>query len=214
MVPRLAVLVVLLLSQLATAQEVPAAEAKAETPGKAIRFEFNGLNLHGIDGGVGGKWWTSPHVALTVSLGFWNKNRSEDAVDDPQQESREFVDSAIRMSVGLEQHMRSTKNLSPYLGLFIGSGMNWREDTWTRHTDDDILRRETRTDTFSVHAGMSLGIEYFITENISLAGEHSFLFDRWSGTQESTDYETAHETDVSAFGVGFQTSGLMLSVYF
>ena len=159
-------------------------------------------------------WWTSPRTAVTATFQFVNANTSDEPVDAEFYPSRESVDSSIGLNLGLEQHMRLCKGVSSYIRFLIGSVMRRGETTSTYHSEGNPRRYEDSSTIYLVRAGMSLRLDYFLTRNISVASEHSFLFERLSGTERTTDCATDAELYVSSFTVGFETSGLSLSVYF
>ena len=182
---------------------------------KAISFSFDGFNLGEFNGGIGGKIWLSDKSALVTSIDL----DFSDTEYDGGAVLVERDDTAFSggLKFGLERHFKANKKISPYIGALLGINYNQRErkrqdTTYTSKSTDSAVVPSLR---------LVLGVEYFITKNISLSGQHNLGFSYYLGEQkvyrkysDDIDGMIDEKQDYTRMQVGFGTSSLVLSIYF
>jgi hypothetical protein len=179
---------------------------------KALQFTINGLNLGTINGGVGGKVWTSERTAIAFSLAGGHSYDEADA--NSKQSGRMSTITMVQGQLGSEWHINPADNFSPYLAgaWFVRYDNQHNESSYSSASRADI----TITKKTSIGFCFGVGAEYWITKRISLAGQHLFQASYALGTQEHTDYYSTITTaqTIRGFNIGVGTSSLILSVYF
>ena len=161
------------------------------TKDMGLIFTFNDLRPQTFDGGVGVKFPFS-QFDLRAIFGFGYTKDDND-------------NSEIAFGVGADLIKNlSAGKITPYIGggagIALGKESNWQD-----------------TSTFQFWLRAILGVEYFLRENISLAGEYRFAF-----TYASID--TENDAAAKASGMLEEEGGyqfalgtfprLMLTVYF
>ena len=194
---------------------------------KAMLFGFSGLGFLGVleyQGGFGYKMYLSNRMAMRTAF-MLNYNN----INTPFTEAQGIIgedgyDKTFGMGVELafEIH-KGGGRIDPYWG--IGGGF-FRTTTKfanpaTAATGGTIVQ-PTLENVLTGPAGMNfgafflLGMEYYITDNLSLAGEYHFGFDYTAAlTQVIDNGTTKTETDGgSSLGLGITSSGLLtLAIY-
>ncbi len=150
---------------------------------KALTFAFNGLTL---GGGLGGIYWFSDNYALQIIL-FGSYDYSKDLTDETKSYGADLGVIAY-----IKRHFNLNHDLSPYAG--IGSGFEYSQ--YDRSYYKEISRRLYST------VQVLIGIEYWLTNNISLSGEQNITF-RFIVSNNTREYRVSN-----------LTSSLLLSVYF
>ncbi len=154
-----------------------------------LRFSFNGLNL---GGGLGGKYWLSSQSAIAGGLGFVARSHiSGDA------------ETTFNILGQYEYHFLSKPQISPYLGgaFNLGFGTTYNSPVATLR----LLRPFT-----TVGISAVIGVEFFITPAISLAGQQAFTA---SFTRQDISSPMVPQLTLDDWEVGLGSSSLILHVY-
>ncbi|MBI2428643.1 MAG: outer membrane beta-barrel protein [Ignavibacteriales bacterium] len=200
--------------------------------GKGLVFSFSGLgnlNLNQFEGGIGAKYAMTDVVMIRGGLQFAIAGRDVPANPPAGQTGTDGSVSANTFGVSgvLEYHLTRTR-VSPYIGAGLGISFTSTEskNAVTGATAQTITKNNTAgeaIDGASYFGGMMLniftagGLEYFITNNVSLGAEYRFGYGTTSRYDEETT--TGNTTVTTKTGssslLGITTGGaLAFAVYF
>lgn len=204
-------------------------EPKFKSGSMALLFNFAGLenlNANSFNGGIGGKYYLSPTMAVRGGIQF--VTASEDIPNNSTNgRDGEVSGTTLGLSGALEIHGGSGR-ISPYFGggaAFSTTSTEFKSPTFTDNATQTVIkndeageaingsffRGETRFDFFAL-----LGVEFFILNEVSLAAEYHLSFSNSSGKDEefSQGTTTTKSETGSTSGLGISTAGfLTLSVY-
>jgi hypothetical protein len=201
-------LIVLVVYSSAFSQEAVPGETISRDGKKAVCFGFDGLDLGLFNGGIGGKYWISDMSALYGSVEFsFSGSKREGAGNEDDVES---LRRSVGMKLAVEKHLR-VKKISPYIGVQLGFRLS--KDTFERYG-----RADNEDKSASISSALAFGVEYWLTDNVSLAGQHTFGGSYEFGTSTRTelkDHQISEEQEQDTYEIrlGFGTSSLILSVY-
>jgi opacity protein-like surface antigen len=176
---------------------------------RALQFSVNGLNLGSINAGVGGKVWTTERTALALSIaGIHTYDKSD---PNPMQSGTTLTSTMVQLQIGLEWHTGQSSNFSPYIAGALFARYEHRQYEYSAPS----FNSPEVTDSKKTNVGLcfGLGAEYWITQRLSLSGQHLFQVSYTSGTQEY-DATTSSTQATHGFNVGLGTSSLVLSLCF
>ena len=186
----LLILICISIAGMAHSQTADSLEGK-----KALMFSFNGLNL---GGGFGAKYWISGSTALRFSLSgsYGDAKASLDDLDES-----ESIDISVTPAIGIERHYSVADKLSAY----GGGGVSYT--FYSSQYKYDYLKGYSKSITDTYAGIIFMGVEYWLTKSISLAGEQQVAI--------SYDIRTTNSGGENK-GVNFanSTSRLQLSIYF
>ncbi len=198
----------------ASAQTVPGRTMKGRL---GLVFEFNGLDLEALDGGIGLKHWASRTLALTAGVGFLHdKSRTEDTAGGG---GLEQTNSRLGLTVALEHHFAPKAVISPFWGVSLGFGTSDYRYDYLPADDGSSTTGFHATRTTFLTPRIYLGAEVFLLESVSLSGFYGLGLERqWGRTEEEIIYP--YDT-VPAASAGTHrgtswwtgTSGLRLTIY-
>lgn len=158
----LGVLVLVLLSTAAMGEEVT-----RKAGDTSLNFSFNGLNIADYKYGIGGKRWLTDELAATASLDIYQSDDKGSTTSGIPTDINSGM-TWYGVSLGMEKHLTSHHNLSPYLGGELAYSNQRSIATLSSFTNE--------------HYGINaiIGVEYAIIENISLSADYGFgySFDR------------------------------------
>ncbi|MEW5798563.1 MAG: outer membrane beta-barrel protein [Bacteroidota bacterium] len=214
------------------------ASVRAQEPGlpavggKALIFSFSGLgnlNLNQFEGGIGAKYALNDVMLIRGGVQFAIASRDIPANPPAGQTGTDGSASAniFGFSGALEYHLTRTR-VSPYIGAGVGISFTSTESknavvgttaqtTTKNNTGGEVI------DGTTYRGGMMLGIfaagglEYFVTNNVSLGAEYRFGYSTTSRyDEEVTSGNTTVTTKVGSSSLlGISTGGsLMFAVYF
>jgi len=214
------VLVILLLGTFSFGQEFNP-PVKGE---KAMLFGFSGLGFLGVleyQGGFGYKMYLSNSMALRTALMF---NYDNTKIPYTEIQGLTGADGYDRtMGFGAELAFEIHKGggrIDPYMG--VGGGFFSTTTELAAPVSDNSQAQQTLKNQLGGDAGMNigafflLGMEYYITDNLSLAGEYHFGFDYTAALTEVYDNGTTKTETAggSSLGLGITSSGLLtLAIY-
>ena len=179
---------------------------------KAIIFNINGFDLGSFDGGIGGKMWVSRNICLIGALEFNTRNdydetRREDGLDT----ERDAYSTRTGLSLGINKHFNFSRKTSTYLGGKLRAGFEkYVSSRYSNYKNWDYDRQD-----ISLSGGIVFGVEYFIMDGISLAGQ--YLLGLGYTVEKFEQKETGNEdrsTDGKDRTIGLGASSLILSIYF
>jgi len=176
---------------------------------KAIQFSYNSTSfIDGSEFGLGGKVWIKDNLTLGTSLLIDDQSikmefPTEDLAD------RKIDNTNIKVSIEVENHFKSLKKISPYIGGTVGIKMEkfYQEDQAPSNPNTEKSKRQC------YFTGLLLGVEYWITDHISLSGSHYINF-IYSNNKEEDDYGRKRELETTSTKINSSTSSLIISVYF
>ena len=181
---------------------------------KAVLFEFSGLSNLGVapfHGGIGLKYYLAPMMALrgSIGIGYYSKTtKGAPGSTDEKQSTTE-----IPIGAGLEYHVLNAKNVSMYLGGELGVGLSSASTSESVPVGNPERSTSASTTTFGI--GGILGVEYFVSQSMSVAGEYRLGFSTSSGSVEAKSGGVSVKTDLpteTRFGTG--TATLTVAIYF
>jgi len=194
---------------------------------KAMLFSFSGLGFLGVleyQGGYGYKMYLSNSMALRMALMLNYNNTKIPYVETPNMIGEDGYDKTFGFGTELafEIH-KGGGRIDPYFGVGGGFFMTTTEiaNPATAATGGTIVQ-PTLKNQLGGDAGTNfgafflLGMEYYITDNLSLAGEYHFGFDYTAALTEVFDNGTTavETTGGSSIGFGITSSGLLtLAIY-
>lgn len=193
------VLLISILSSFLFAQE----ESNYKTV--ALSFNFNGLNLSSYYGGVGGRLWISESTVLNASVGgsISEREYKETEETDKGLEKKKY----INIGFGMENHLTGSDNLSLYVSTRLSFGYS---DDYQRYY---YPGSEYSSVTYSYNLGFGLGVEYWIFERLSFAGQHLFNSYYEAGNRHTGGSATIVQ-EIKGYGLSFGTTSIILSIYF
>ena len=196
-----------------------------EKGSKALLFEFSGfdnLGANSFNGGIGGKYFIKPHMAIRGSLQFVTIDedipfQGTGGIDGGAKASR------FGFSGALEIHINTTR-VNPYFGGGLGlSFTSTKSKTDEADPNDQVTIKNDRDGEFGYFGGTAftifgmVGVEIFVVENLSLAAEYRLGFASISRKDEEvTQVNTTVTTKQGSItGFGIESSGVLtLAVYF
>ncbi len=180
---------------------------------RALSFSFDGFDLGFFEGGVGGKYWLDPNTALRAGVSL---NLDLNLLGDDEAENTNY---GLGLRVGLERHFGPRGPVSPFVGVVVGVS-GYRSTRTLIVSDGTNIRRSERENTsLSGAVDAVLGVEYFVTPHVSLAGEYA-VGARLGRThierqQTRPDGETERFEDRRTFfDLASRPPTLVVSVYF
>jgi hypothetical protein len=204
------------------------------TPGnvagsKALLFSFSGLSVLGggaFNGGIGGKYYLTEPLALRAGLQFLTASQSlpaNPAVGQPGTDGSRSA-TQIGINAAIEYHLAKAR-VSPFVGggiLFSSTSTDYKSPV--AGTGATVETQNARAgeviDGTTYTGGLSLGfaglggIEFFITQELSLSAEYQLGFAMKNRYAEKV--VNGLETKVGGTNTfGITASGLLtLAVYF
>jgi hypothetical protein len=179
----------------------------------AVLFSINEFRLDSFNGGIGFKYWVSDGFAqITTINGSYSKAEREQTAALTGNIDKDIVYGA---SMGIEKHWGITRNISPYLGASIGVGFEDKsEKVNSANYLGALYTTERITSSTSYSLELSFGVEVFLAEHISLAGQYNLGGVQKSGEEEYKTPYSSTKMKISELAVGVSSGGLILAVYF
>lgn len=178
----------------------------------SLNFEISALSLESFYGGIGGKKWLSDSFTVIVSIGGGYSSRSIDAVEDIS----EGIDktTSVIINLGFEQHFKLDDNISPYfVERFSGSYLQREYQPSVGPTNIFLTVRGSKSNEYNIGLSVGFGVEFWVTNRISLSGQYLLgVFYGW-GTEGSISADRPDQ-DLTTFSVGTSTSAIILAIYF
>lgn len=214
-----ALVFLVLFTGLSSAQEISAKSHKGD---KGISFSVSGLSYVGLgqfEGGIGGKYWISNKLALTSSIGISAYKTTSTSSYSNYSDSKSTY-SRFSLFVGVEDHFFVKKRLSPYFGGGIDFRFSSRVDYAGLPRDNPPPGRtkkdKTTTNTFGIRG--LCGIEYFLADWVSLAGQYriSYFYEKTTSRRtlvKGPGVIQPRERKHTATTLGLGTSSLVVTFY-
>ncbi|MCX6151349.1 MAG: hypothetical protein NTX22_12535 [Ignavibacteriales bacterium] len=180
---------------------------------QSLLFSINEFRLESFNGGFGFKFWALDDFAL---LGKINYSYSKAERDKTAKLTGNIDENmSYGASIGIEKHISMAKNISPYIGVSFTAGFEDKnEKVNSANYLGAIYTNEQKTLSKSISVNLSFGVEYFLTESVSLAGQYNFGAVFNSGEEEYKTPYSATKMDVSDFKIGISSGALIVAVYF
>jgi opacity protein-like surface antigen len=195
----IAIIVLMLCAATVTgAMGAPAADERGGSLG--LLFSFDGLALQSIAGGIGAKYWMSERWAAvgSVDFGYSHTNAGSSDADN----------TLVGITAGLQRHL-TTSRISPYVGL--GAGYSY----WTIRSESNSSSAQSTTNRHILSADINLGVEFWLAEGVSLAGQYGLEGRYVDENRESNDASgSTTESDVKRTTLEFGTTRVFVSAYF
>jgi len=189
---------------------------------KGLSFSVRGLSSLGVGGvgaGIGGKYWRSDKLVYKVSLGFSGRYSLMDAPQPGYTKDKSFSGS-ISVLPGIEYHYFPSNRISPYWGTGFNFSIS-REFRNYSVPSAPLPGTGTRIESWNYSTGvfLSLGIEWFIIKNLSIAGEYqvNFLYQQNDSKRFRVPGPTVTEitkASNSSYSLNWGTSTLVATFYF
>lgn len=208
---------ILLSGAILSAQETGTTELDNQKGKNALQFTCNGLQLGSFDGGFGWKKSLANDRAIKgiVKIAYLkdDKKATEQLSGLDQ---REF---GVALGFGMEKYFKKYANFLPYWGgnAMVGYSNRLNKVIPTKPEQkyyfNPEYKNEIKTVITSVTLGLVLGAEYFIRNNISIAGEYSLSGRYEFGQEKQVSNIVDDQQDVSGLRLGISASALILSIY-
>jgi hypothetical protein len=131
------------------------------------------------------------------------------------------IETEIGASIGIEKHLKEKQKVSPFFCGYFNMGYEGSEKEISA-SDYPIYfgypgyTNEVRTTLITIMVEVGFGCEYFVTDNISLAGQYN-LGVLYQFGEEKIGPNIVMETDgrgISELNIGIWSSSLILAIYF
>jgi len=193
---------------------VPVFGQKEDKPYKttALNFEANFISLSSFYGGIGGKTWLSDSYTLVASVGGNYSSNTIDAAGNITKS--EQTRTSVILNFGFEKHFQMADNISPYLSARLSGSYEKSTSlpSWdTSNTNGTI--KESKDSNYGIGFNLGFGVELWLTNRISLSGQHLFSAYYYWGTIVGY-HEDSPEQDKRSFRINTGTSAIILAIYF
>ena len=172
---------------LSSAQQTPVKGHKGD---KGISFSVSGLSYVGIgklEGGIGGKYWISNKVALLGAFGV-NASKTTGNHRDPGYSDFKQYASGYSLFAGVEDHFFLSGKISPYFGAGVrltSSSTTYYPPLRIENPPPGATKKDKRdTDGFGIRG--FCGIEYFLADWVSLAGQYQMDYSYQKAVRKRT----------------------------
>ena len=186
-----------------------------------ILFAFDGLadlRAGAYQGGLGAKLYLSDHMAVrgVVLFGLYSETNPANPGIGQTGTDGEYSDNTIGVGGAIELHFTKSR-ISPYIGagiMFSTRSTEYKNPVIAPAVQGTLKNADGST---SISIGVLLGVEYYVTNGVSLSAEYGLGFTSTSrkdeeGTQGNVTVTTKHGSSTS---IGIDNSGLLtLAVYF
>ena len=193
------------------------------TPGpsagsKGILFQFDGLaalRANSYLGGFGAKLYLTDYTAVRgmVQLGL---NSSKTPANAVGQADGSASDNTFGAGGAIELHFTKSR-ISPYIGAGIIFSTRSTEDIPLGPVGNQTTDKNANGST-SIGIGGLLGVEYYVTNGVSLSAEYQVGFTSTSMKDEeisNPNFRTVTNKQGSITSIGIANSGILtLAVYF
>ena len=185
---------ILILLFVSTAHSV---EPKINQGWKSIYFSIKGLDDIGFDNSTFGfQYIFQDKWATWAELGFTNESNK------PSENAQEIVNNKFHFLTGVLYYAYQNASLATYISPQLGYSIGVNENTSAKITSTDII------------AGFSIGVEWWIFENVSIAA--STLFGYIGTTEETSNgSQVINKSTSTRLGIlGNSNSKFLISFYF
>ncbi|MBN1396653.1 MAG: outer membrane beta-barrel protein [Bacteroidetes bacterium] len=218
--------IITLVSSLVFAQtNAPASNPGSAAGNKGILFQFSGLNVLGAgayNGGIGGKYFLSDYMAArgVICLGISSSKTPANAPVGQVGIDGENSSSTFGIGAAVEIHLTKSR-ISPFFGGGIMMTTRSTESKPAAYGAPGTTINQTVTKNAGGYTEFSfggiLGVEYYITDGVSLSAE--YLVGVALTSNKDVEVTTAGRTTTTAQGsstnIGISNGGtLTLAVYF
>jgi len=181
-----------------------------DSSGTAILFSVNEIKLDMFNGGFGVKSVLDKHWAAVASLYFiYNESSDGPAGTLNIQKSHEL---SIGFTYGYEYHFKTVKDISVYAGTSIGFGYTSKyESLPDQQYYEYQYGTEVKTKMAEYSFKLSLGVEYFLVNDISISGQYNLGAKFYDGDRL---YNNSAKNGFKDLKTGISTGSLTLAVYF
>jgi opacity protein-like surface antigen len=211
--------ILILVGSISFGQDIPPGPSAGS---KGILFSFSGLSNLGAgsyDGGIGLKLYLSDYMAVKGMVQFALSSTKTPPNNVPagwQSADATTSDNTFGVGGAIELHFTKSR-ISPYIGAGILFGTRSTEDAAPGATLYQTTIKNANGST-SISIGALLGVEYYVTNGVSLSAEYGlgFTSTSYKDVEVSTPgIPTQTTKQGSATAIGIQNSGaLTLAVYF
>jgi opacity protein-like surface antigen len=223
--------ILLLVSSLSFGQEFVSGQAAGS---KGLLFEFSGLNFlnaNAYQGGIGMKLFMSDYTAVRGIVRFVLASETIPANPAIGQGSIDGTRTANEFGVGAALEIHLTKGrVSPYIGGGVFFGLASTDSKNPVTGTGTLIQPETKNagtgETINgityyggsmIQVGVLIGVEYYVTNGISLSAEYQLGFTSMAQKDEEITASgiTLTTKNPSTSEIGITTAGaLTLAVYF
>ncbi|MGE5683078.1 MAG: outer membrane beta-barrel protein [Bacillota bacterium] len=198
----------------------------------ALLFTFSGLANLGagdFEGGIGGKLFFSPNLALRAGLSFARASETnpfQNNNNTPGQDEEKTA-TGFGINAALEYHVLTTR-VSPYMGVGVGLSTlstesknavaaNANQTTIKNNRQGETIGGQNYLAGTTVSVFALIGAEFFLYKELSLAAEYRIGFS--STSRSDQEVSVANQTTTTSQGsvsrIGIDNQGfLTLAFYF
>jgi opacity protein-like surface antigen len=164
----------------------------------SLNFSFNGLNISNYKYGIGSKRWLTADLAATASLDIYESKEVDKTTMFGTETDTNFHQTWYGVSIGMEKHLTSHHNLSPY----VGGELMYSSQRYSSGPSFSFTSKQ-----YGINA--LFGVEYALMENVSLAAEYSYGYSYYKRTMNDSFSST--DDRFKRFGGG--AGKMMLQFY-
>jgi len=179
----------------------------------SLNFEISAVSLRSFYGGIGGKTWLSDSWTLYSSIGGrYSKHTTEATGNYTEGYSKA---TSVIINIGFETHFSDVDDdISPYLSASL-SGRYEKQSSLnsTDTTNSNTTSNEYRSSNNGIGINFGIGVEFWITNRISLSGQHLFAVN-YSWGKEESDREDFIDRSINNIYLHSGTSAIILAIYF
>ncbi|MFV2058964.1 MAG: outer membrane protein, partial [Thiohalomonadales bacterium] len=149
---------------------------------KSLNFSFNGFAIENYKYGFGGMYWISEKSAITASLNMGSTTGDNKTSNDVSSNSVSRDDDYYGFTLGIVRHFKGIAVVSPYVGGEVG--YNYSKSNGDNVNAGGGSSTSSKIERYGIDA--LLGVEYSVTNNLSLAAEYSFGYHYAESTKSSS----------------------------
>ena len=213
---KMTLIIILSIFTYSYSQESDVDTSKALEGRNALLFSIENLSLSSFNSGIGWKHWSSNSLAIIGNITVMyskDKKESTDVLMGNESSQMQFA-----ISFGAEKHIRFIDKISPYFAGRFGFGYESIESkvipsNRLYYFDLSYYENESKSKLLSLSLDISFGIEYYLTDNISISGQYN-LGGRYKFGEEKIVSTIVEDTrDISNINIGISSSSFIISIY-
>ena len=162
-----------------------------------LTFSLFGLNL---GGGIGGKYWLNNYQSVRFEAsGLYETNKSDRPLVDSSIYTYDNSQTVFSIIMNVATRFERALPIAPYAGISLG--VRWDHGR-TEYNSLGAGKWTSEYTRWFYTGGVFLGVEYWLSKDVSLAGEQALRFS-YSRNSNETNFSTRNST-----------SSLLLTIYF
>ena len=195
------IILIVLLSMVILTLPLTAGKPQTAAGSKSVFFGFNGLSNLSVEDS-----WIGFQYLFADKMGLWGSISLTMLTEKPSQATNDNIKNDFEFDVGFIYYLFEKGPVacwvSPSIGLGFGS---------TEFEEEDMPLTKISSNLF--YAGVSIGAEWFFTDNVSISADTFLGFQQTGRTTEIQNFKTEYSKTEFGFITGAGAS-LVLLFYF